>query len=490
MERRVLIAIFLSFLVLYSYQAFFVKPTPKPDGSTATTSAADAAASPAAASTAAAASVPDTADLGGSLARRRHRRARIRVETPNVIAVFTNRGARLKSWRLKHYRDSRANRSSSSPTTSPDTAVAVFACAAGRPRTTATPERRAVCRERRARRSHVVSRRPGRVRVSGQRGTDVDQGVHARPGRLHADLRAAVAQNGDRVAPDHGMGTRPRRQRFADRPVRREARGAVSRPRAKSRGSGRGDREAADHDGDFEYVGIDDHYFMSVALKPGAGEGHLPAARRFPPARLKGCRRATWWPTRSSRRLGRAADVLHRSEGFRHAGQRSIATSSKAINFGMFSVLVVPLLRSLNWIYGYVGNYGWSILMLTVFINMVLFPLNHKSVVSMRKMQEIQPEAKAIQERYAKLKATDPGEAEDEPGDDGALPRAGREPRQRLHSDSADPAGVPRVLRAADHRHRAARRAVLRLDSRPVAAGSYYVHAGARRPRRRSGSSG
>ena len=37
-----------------------------------------------------------------------------------------------------------------------------------------------------------------------------------------------------------------------------------------------------------------------------------------------------------------------------------------------------------------------------------MFPLNHKSVVSMRKMQEIQPEAKAIQERYAKLKTTDP----------------------------------------------------------------------------------
>jgi YidC/Oxa1 family membrane protein insertase len=71
-------------------------------------------------------------------------------------------------------------------------------------------------------------------------------------------------------------------------------------------------------------------------------------------------------------------------------------------------VLAVPLLRSLNWIYGYVGNYGFSILLLTIFINIVLFPLNHKSVVSMRKMQEIQPEVKAIQERYSKLKATDP----------------------------------------------------------------------------------
>ena len=74
----------------------------------------------------------------------------------------------------------------------------------------------------------------------------------------------------------------------------------------------------------------------------------------------------------------------------------------------MFAFIVVPLLRSLKWINGYVGNYGWSIVILTVIINALMFPLRHKSVVSMRKMQEIQPEAKAIQERYAKLKATDP----------------------------------------------------------------------------------
>ena len=37
-----------------------------------------------------------------------------------------------------------------------------------------------------------------------------------------------------------------------------------------------------------------------------------------------------------------------------------------------------------------------------------MFPLRHKSVVSMRKMQEIQPQMKAIQERYAKYKVTDP----------------------------------------------------------------------------------
>jgi len=79
-----------------------------------------------------------------------------------------------------------------------------------------------------------------------------------------------------------------------------------------------------------------------------------------------------------------------------------------AINFGRFSVIVVPLLQSLKWVHGYVGNWGWSIVILTIIINLVMAPLRHKQVVSMRKMQEIQPEVKAIQDRYAKLKATDP----------------------------------------------------------------------------------
>src|SRR4030095_6727546 len=73
-----------------------------------------------------------------------------------------------------------------------------------------------------------------------------------------------------------------------------------------------------------------------------------------------------------------------------------------------FAVIVVPLLQSLKWVHGFVGNWGWSIVILTVIINLVTAPLRHKQVVSMRKMQEIQPEVKAIQDRYSKLKATDP----------------------------------------------------------------------------------
>ena len=78
---------------------------------------------------------------------------------------------------------------------------------------------------------------------------------------------------------------------------------------------------------------------------------------------------------------------------------------TRVINFGMFAFLAVPLLGALKWVNGFIGNYGWSIVVLTILINLVMWPLRHKSVVSMRKMQEIQPQMKAIQDRYAQVTA-------------------------------------------------------------------------------------
>src|SRR5262245_48504261 len=111
MERRVLLAIFLSFLVLYAYQALVVKPVPKPANGTATSESLPAesekpSASPSPATSSGSAdratspALPPARPLVADAAERD-----VRVETRDVIAVFTNRGARLKSWRLKHYFD-------------------------------------------------------------------------------------------------------------------------------------------------------------------------------------------------------------------------------------------------------------------------------------------------------------------------------------------------------------------------------------------------
>src|SRR5438128_4134093 len=110
MERRVLITIVLSFLVLYVYQRLVPMPKPVPAptaGSSTTGPAATPASGPAAASPAAAASEPPPAPaarLAAAVVGEATERE-IRVETRDVIALFTNRGARLKSWRLKHYLD-------------------------------------------------------------------------------------------------------------------------------------------------------------------------------------------------------------------------------------------------------------------------------------------------------------------------------------------------------------------------------------------------
>src|SRR3954470_15436492 len=118
MEKRVLLAVFLSFLVLYGYQALF--PPPKPVRKAAVTTT-NPATSPAATSTAAAAvpsgsaaappvsptpvapagdrtaPTPDVAELA--------ERAVI-VQTSTVTATFSNRGGVVTSWKLTHYKNS------------------------------------------------------------------------------------------------------------------------------------------------------------------------------------------------------------------------------------------------------------------------------------------------------------------------------------------------------------------------------------------------
>jgi YidC/Oxa1 family membrane protein insertase len=62
----------------------------------------------------------------------------------------------------------------------------------------------------------------------------------------------------------------------------------------------------------------------------------------------------------------------------------------------------------LRWVQGHVGNYGWSIVALTVLINLVMAPLRHYSIANGIKMAKLAPEMRVIQERYRKVPALDP----------------------------------------------------------------------------------
>lgn len=77
----------------------------------------------------------------------------------------------------------------------------------------------------------------------------------------------------------------------------------------------------------------------------------------------------------------------------------------RIINYGWFDILANPLYLSLIWIYKYVGNFGWAIILLTVLVKLAFWPMTQSSFQSVEKMREVQPQLKKIQDRWKNDKA-------------------------------------------------------------------------------------
>jgi YidC/Oxa1 family membrane protein insertase len=443
MEKRVLLAIFLSFLVLYLYQALVVKPVPKTAGGSGAAAAqtrtggpaaglppaaapgqaASAAAKPSAtgpampsAATAQnagkgapspAAGGPVPATLVGEAAERD-----VRIETRDVIAVFTNRGARLKSWRLKHFFD---------PTRAPlELVTNELGDAAPLPFSLRVVDDAVTARLNGALYAVTVARRSGasdveppdlRFEYRDSAGVHAVKQFHFEPAPYIVSFQAEVTEGDRPLSPAIQWGpavgdTATELSRFTKRA------GALLSSNAKvQRLSPKDVTKQPTYDGTFAYAGVDDQYFLTAALFTGPSRVSYEPASIPPPAGSSDPpRELVSWGIEP---IASGASPVLPMKFFAGPKDFDVLASIdrefvRAIDFGYFAFLVVPLLRSLKWINGYIGNYGWSIVVLTVFINAIMFPLRHKSVVSMRKMQEIQPEVKAIQDRYAKLKTTDP----------------------------------------------------------------------------------
>ncbi len=72
----------------------------------------------------------------------------------------------------------------------------------------------------------------------------------------------------------------------------------------------------------------------------------------------------------------------------------------RSINFGIFYFLAKPLLIVLNWFYKFIPNYGIAIILLTILIKLIFYPLTNKSYESMKKMKELQPHIQRLKEMY------------------------------------------------------------------------------------------
>ncbi len=75
-------------------------------------------------------------------------------------------------------------------------------------------------------------------------------------------------------------------------------------------------------------------------------------------------------------------------------------TLDHAIDFGWFTVCAYPLLKLLKWLHQFVLNYGISIILLTLLLKVLTFPLNYKSMKNMKNMARLQPQLQRIKERY------------------------------------------------------------------------------------------
>jgi YidC/Oxa1 family membrane protein insertase len=72
----------------------------------------------------------------------------------------------------------------------------------------------------------------------------------------------------------------------------------------------------------------------------------------------------------------------------------------QSLDLGWFTVIAKPLLYTLKFFYNYVGNYGIAIIIITIILKAIFFPLTHKSYKSMKGMQKIQPEMTKLREKY------------------------------------------------------------------------------------------
>lgn len=73
---------------------------------------------------------------------------------------------------------------------------------------------------------------------------------------------------------------------------------------------------------------------------------------------------------------------------------------TNAVEYGWFTFASKPLFQLLMWLHGLIGNWGWSIVALTILIRVILYPLTYKGMVSMQKMKDIAPQVKALQAKY------------------------------------------------------------------------------------------
>ena len=183
-------------------------------------------------------------------------------------------------------------------------------------------------------------------------------------------------------------------------------------------------------DGPFDWAGVSDQYFAAIFL-PDTPQSATVATLHNEiavekVARKNGVGQGT--PVKGEKGtievplLGAAiGDVSGNTKTRIYAGPKAVnilknvhaanpdVTLEPLLDFGFFGIIGKLLFLALQWVHAHVvSNWGWAIVLLTIAINAVILPLRIKTMQSGLKMQRIQPQMDAIKAKYKSLKVTDP----------------------------------------------------------------------------------
>ncbi|PAV74847.1 hypothetical protein WR25_20150 [Diploscapter pachys] len=144
-------------------------------------------------------------------------------------------------------------------------------------------------------------------------------------------------------------------------------------------------------------LSVDDQYMFTVKQKvQNAGAAPVPVAPYGYVNRVGVSKDPGTWQIHTGPMSvhNGGADYGH------YENDQGVTKLDKAIDWGWFEILEKPIFTYLDWLFRMVGNFGVAIILLTVTIRGLMFPIAQRQFASMAKMRALQPKMKALQERY------------------------------------------------------------------------------------------
>jgi YidC/Oxa1 family membrane protein insertase len=150
--------------------------------------------------------------------------------------------------------------------------------------------------------------------------------------------------------------------------------------------------------GEIAWMAYEDDFFISAVIPDGASEGTfsgrllssgiLEGTYRLPPISLGTSEKAS------------SKFILYLGPRDLDAMKMVGKGLEAAVDFGFFDIIAKPLLYVLRFFNQFIHNYGLSIILLTILVKILFWPLTHKSYKSMKEMQKLQPRMAKIREKY------------------------------------------------------------------------------------------